>query len=180
MFVRIGLPSALAAATLACAVSAQAATVTFNAGTYSLAASNLGDPVDTLTITVTSGTAFFKLVGQDNETFSLPDVSAPDALPASSPAFNSPADANWDTTTSPWVTFYPTVFWGGLSIGPSPGGDVGDLVDLYQSTEGTGQVFTLSTVPEPADWAMMLAGLAGAGGALRLARRRNQTSPAAV
>ncbi len=163
-----------ALAVLALAAAPASATIIFNAGTYALAYSDLGAAVDTLTITVSGGVASFALSGEDTETWSLPDIATPDGGGPGNPFFDATApsvEANWDTETYPYLTFWSTTSFGGLTIGSVAGGDTGgeNLVDLFQSTLGTGQVYTY--VPEPAAWALMLVGFAGLGAAVRSRRR---------
>ena len=164
---------ALAVLALA-AAPASAETIIFNAGTYELADTNLGTVADTLTISVSGGVASFALSGQDDETWSLPDIATPDGGGPGNPFFDattpSVTSPSWDTGTYPYLTFWSTVSYGGLTIGGAAGSDSGpNLVNLFQSTPGTGQVYTY--VPEPAVWALMLAGFAGLGAAVRSRRR---------
>ncbi len=167
--------AALAAAGLmACAASASAGTITFLAGTYDLSTSYLGDPTDTLVINVSGGVASFDL--DSSITWSLPDVATPDGDVFgghNAPYFlaSSVTAPSWDTETYGYLTFWASSENGGMTIGAQPGDGGGggvNLVNLFQSSEGTGQVFA---VPEPATWALMLTGFAGLGAAMRARRR---------
>jgi hypothetical protein len=167
--------AALAAAGLmACAASAQAATITFLAGTYYLSDAYRSAPTDTLVIGVSGGVASFDLDG--SVTWSLPDVVTPDGDAVGgdfAPYFlaGSVTSPSWDTGTYGYLTFWGAVNDGGLTIGAQPGdggGEGNNLYNLFTSSEGPGQVFA---IPEPAVWAMMLTGFAGLGAALRTRRK---------
>jgi hypothetical protein len=146
---------------------AAANTITFIPGTYYLAENYGATPDHTLVITVSNGVADFTLIGDDpSETASLPDVATPSSGGADDPTFlSTAASANWDTNTYPYLVFYSTADQGGLeAYGDS------DIFNLYQSDEGPGQVY--SVAPEPAAWALMLAGLFTLGAVLRGRRRQ--------
>ena len=91
--------SALAAITLALTAIAGASgpaaaeAVTFIPGSYSLAQSDLGHPVDTLDLTVSGGIATFVLTGIDNATFAVPDMSTPAGVAPPTPTTWSTAPA---------------------------------------------------------------------------------------
>lgn len=164
----------LAAAMIGAGVANASSTVTFNPGTYYLAYTDFGSPVDTLVVSISGGNADFTLSGSDNETFTVPNNSVPDlVLPGPNPVYDvsSLPSYSWDSSAYPYLTFYTNSNGGGMTIGSQPS-DVGsNLVNLFQSSDGTGQVFSISGVPEPATWLMMLAGLGLAGAALRSRRR---------
>jgi hypothetical protein len=165
-----GLAIALAAP------AARAETVNFIPGTYYLADGYLDVPVDTLVVTVGGGTASFTLSGADTATFTVPDGVTPtgeDLAGYGAPYYYIPTSgvtASWDTSAYPYLTFWSNFEDGGLTAGSVPG-DLGfNYIDLFESDVGSGQVFTVSGIPEPATWATMLVGL-GAVGALSRRRR---------
>jgi PEP-CTERM motif len=137
--------------------------VVFIPGTYYLAESYLGPPVDTLSVTISSGTAYFDLSGVDNETFSVPNDSTPTGHVGRSPYYlvSSPVTSSWLGSSYPYLDFWTNAASGGVTAGTLAGSTLGtNLFNTFTSTEGTGQVFTLS-VPEPSTWAMMGLGFAG-------------------
>jgi hypothetical protein len=144
--------------------------LTFDPGTYFLAQSFLGAPVDTLKVSVSGGVASFDLTGADNETFSIPSPSKPTGhvMKNKDPYYLAapPVTASWNSTLFPYITFYKAIDEGGLSVGSKPGDKTGNLLlNLFQSTEGPGQVFNrnLPATPLPSTWLMLLAGLVGLG-----------------
>jgi len=145
-------------------------TVTFIPGTYDLAETYLGAPVDTLVVTVSGGVADFTLSGADNATFSVPNDTAPDSFVfGDDPVYStSIISESWDTTTYPFLTFWTNGGDGGVTVGSIPGDEGTNLFNTFQSTEGSGQVFTAT--PEPASWALLIAGFAGMGAAVRRSR----------
>jgi hypothetical protein len=159
---------------------AQAITVNFDPGTYFLSDTHLGAPIDTLVVTVSGGVASFVLTGADNYTFSVPSPSTPTGTVDGT--HNDPyylvnqttVTASWDASIYPYLTFYHTGFFGGLSVGNQPGDPAGStlLFNVLQSNNGTGQVFNNAT-PLPATWTMMLAGLAGVAFLAVYRRRKN-------
>jgi hypothetical protein len=151
--------------------SALAETVIFDPGTYNLAESYLGSPVDTLSISIVGGIADFVLTGQDTATFSVTNDSTP-AGGGSNPYFTT-FTGSWDTTAYPYLTFWSTGSLGGVTAGSVAGDSGANFFNLFQSTSGTGQVFTLSGVPEPATWAMLLVGFAALGFAGLRSRRKD-------
>ncbi|HXQ17554.1 MAG TPA: PEPxxWA-CTERM sorting domain-containing protein [Caulobacteraceae bacterium] len=184
--------SALAAITLALSGvgltsgAAAAEVVSFIPGTYSLAQSNLGPAVDTLDLTVSSGVATFVLTGLDNATFSVPEMSTPAGGGTTNPYYmvdGTHVTGSWDKTIFPFITFWSTPLQGGFTIGSQPGESGRNVVDVFQSTQGTGQVFAFGVVaqsiPEPATWAMVLLGVGLIGGGLRLNARGKEVSSAA-
>jgi hypothetical protein len=158
---------ALGAMALAAPQVSAAQDVKFIAGTYHLAQSVFGPPSDTLDITVTGGMASFTLSGSPNITWQLPDVVTPDVGGPLEIQFNasSVTSPSWDTVSYPFLFFFATGDSGGVAIGT----DTNIYVNVYESTEGTGQVFAF--VPEPAAWALMLVGFGGLGAALRSRRK---------
>jgi hypothetical protein len=148
--------------------------VNFLPGTYLLttdgpsAGSVFQTPDQTLVVTVSGGTASFSLTGAETASFTLPDDAeiatsfALDSVVFSSSSAGSPS---WSTATYPYITFWSTADYGGLTIGTIPGDKGTNVIDNFMSTEGPGQIF--SPVPEPAGWAVMLVGVAGLGAALR-------------
>jgi hypothetical protein len=157
--------------------------VTFYPGTYHLADTFLGAPVDTLAVSVSGGVASFVLSGADSETFSVPSPSTPTGRVLHNDPYYlvaPPVTASWNTTLYPYLTFYRTSDHGGLSITNEPGDPKGSsiLLNLFQSTEGTGQAFSATATPLPASWTLMLAGLAGFG--LLLHRRHRKTNSVAL
>ncbi|MBV8683496.1 MAG: PEPxxWA-CTERM sorting domain-containing protein [Caulobacteraceae bacterium] len=170
----IAAAACAAAAVLGASAASASAVVTFVPGTYYLSNSRLGAPTDTLVVSVTGGTADFALSGGDSETFSVPNNSTPDQLVfGNSPVYNvsSLTSYSWDGSAYPYLTLYTNSVGGGLTIGSKPSDTGSNLVNLFQSTDGSGQVFTISSVPEPASWSLMLAGVALAGATLRSRRR---------
>jgi hypothetical protein len=150
---------------LACATSAAAQTVQFVTGTYYLSANFFGTPDDTVTLTVSGGVASFDIVGVDNAAFSISNNSSPNGiLFSNSPYFLTTSaavrTASWDTASYPAITFWDDTSNGGITIGSLPGDSGSNFIDVFQSNTGPGQVFTLSAIPEPAVWAMMLSGFA--------------------
>jgi hypothetical protein len=163
----------LAAAAMGAQGAQAAETVTFIPGTYSLAETNLGSPVDTLVVTVSAGTASFVLSGADNATFTLPDSSTPTGG-GGNPYYlisSSGGSASWDTTSFPYLVFWSTPSDGGLTADAVSDDSGPSDFNLFQSTAGTGQVFTVSGVPEPAAWTMMLVGVGCVGAMARSSRR---------
>ncbi len=161
----------LAAALVAVsATSASATIVTFVPGTYYLAKISGDTPTDILTVTVTGGIANFVIDDADFVTFSVPDNSTPEGVVLSgSPYYASSSlpSTNYSATAYPYLSFYSTAVGGGLTIGTEIGDTGSNRVNLFESNIGTGQVYTLSGVPEPAAWALMLTGFGLLGGALR-------------
>jgi hypothetical protein len=154
---------------------AKAERITFIPGTYDLAETNLGPPIDTLVVSISGGIADFTLSGANTATFAVQnnstptgDVSGVPGIPYYSVA--SIVSASWSASDYPYLVFWPTRHDGGFTVGTYPGAAGTNLFNLFQSTEGAGQVFTV-TVPEPSTWALMLVGFA----ALGLAVRRNST-----
>ena len=163
--------------------TAQADTVTFIPGTYYLAESNLGTSVDTLVVSISGGVADFTLTGTDNATFTVPNLATPLGLQfGDSPYFAAPpVTASWDLSTYPYLTFWATPNDGGFTAGSVPGDTGSNFINIYQSTDGTGQVFSLlNTTPLPSSWTMMLAGLAGFGFFAVYRRRKNGSAFAAT
>jgi hypothetical protein len=163
--------------------NARAETIVFDPGTYYLADSYLGDPVDTLVVTVSGGVATFDLTGNDNWTFTVPSPSTPTGDYSGNPYYEAPAfTANWDTTTYPYLTFWYASSFGGLTAGSAAGdGNAEEIYvfDLFQSSDGPGQVFSVVT-PLPESWVMMLSGLAGLGFVAAYRRRKNDRSAVVV
>lgn len=149
--------------------------VHFTPGTYLLSNHNLDAPVDTLVVTVSGGIANFTLTGADSAMFSVPDASIPTQLTSGrDPLYSIPTSgitASWDTTAFPILTFFSTADEGGLEVTSA----TMTLIDLFQSTQGTGQVFTLTDAPEPMTLALFGAGLAGAAA---FGRRRKMAQAA--
>ncbi len=164
----VGLALAGALALGGVGAAAAASTIIFNPGTYYLADSYQATPDHTLVITVANGVADFTLIGDDpSETWSLPDVVTPYGGGPNDPTFLSTAvSPSWDPAVYPYLTFYANADQGGLEASDS---EDADLFNLYQSNDGPGQVF--SVAPEPAAWALMLAGFAALGAVLRGRRR---------
>jgi hypothetical protein len=158
-------------------LAAQAAhateTVSFNPGTYYLSDSDLGPVADTLVVTLSGGTADFTLSGTDNATFTVPNNSTPSGG-GSSPYYlitGSSITASWDTTAYPYLTFWSTGADGGVTAGSVPGDSGTNDFNTFQSTDGTGQVFTATGVPEPGTWTLILIAFSGVGAGLRAARK---------
>jgi hypothetical protein len=162
--------AALALTTVGEAVAGPA--VQFLPGTYYLAYSTGDAPVDTVTVSLSGGYADFTMTGDDSETWSISNASIPDfSYDYEGVGYFAYAiqSASWNTTDDPYITFWVSHDGGGLTIGPDEG-DPGanfDLVDLFTSSSGPGQVFD---VPEPAAWTIMIVGIGLTGGVLR--RRR--------
>ena len=158
---------------------AHAETVTFIPGTYYLAEDYLGTPVDTLVVSISGGVAYFSLSGEDTATFAVQNNSTPTGDDGNgdpgNPYFSvaSIVSASWNAADYPYLTFWSTFDAGGVTAGTATGDSGTNLFDIFQSTDGTGQVFTLS-VREPSTWALMLIGFAGLGlaSAWRNAMRR--------
>jgi hypothetical protein len=181
--------SALAAITLALTAIAGASgpaaaeTVIFNTGTYSLAKMDLGHPVDTLDLSVSAGMAMFVISGEDNATFTAPDMFT-EAGGATNPNIlvnGTSVSGSWNATEFPFITFWSTSSNGGLTIGSGAGDQGANFINLFQSSPGTGQVFSIlaTAIPEPATWAMVLLGVGLIGGGLRLSARSKEASLAA-
>ena len=162
--------------------SAQAATLGFEDGTYSLAESNGGAAVDTLGVTVSGGYAFFYLRGTDNASFTTEVQDAPtgysqDRTGIYDPYYYIPGHliaASWNTATYPYLIFYPASDGGGFGVAQNASATVGVYLNLYQSSTGPAQIYTqfgAGPVPEPATWAMMLLGFGGVGAATRSRRK---------
>jgi hypothetical protein len=162
--------------------NARAETIVFDPGTYYLADSYFGDPVDILVVTVSGGVATFDLTGNDNWTFTVPSPSTPTGDYSGNPYYEAPAfTANWNTATYPYLTFWYASSFGGLTAGSLAGdGNEGEtyVFDLFQSDTGPGQVF--SVTPLPASWVMMLSGLAALGFVAAHRRRKNDRSAVVV
>jgi hypothetical protein len=152
--------------------------VTFVPGTYYLAADDFDTAVDTLVVSVSAGTAKFTLTGIDNATFTAPNNSSPmgGGVDPYYSISGSSLTASWDTGAYPYLTFWSTGDGGGATAGSIPGADGSNYFDIYQSTLGTGQVFTATGAPEPAAWTLMLMGFGGLGAVLRAARKRPATA----
>ena len=115
-------------------VVAEAQTVTFTPGSYSLADVYDGPSVDTMTISDAPSATSIVITGQDNLSFSIPDSVTPlivqpyGNLVYVSPLLTAPT---WSTSHYPYVSFYSPSDYGGMTIGSIPG-DVGsNLVDLF-------------------------------------------------
>jgi hypothetical protein len=154
--------------------------VNFLPGTYNLASSisePSGEPPtplppdQTLVLTVSAGVATFSLTGAETVSFTLPNDASistdfgEDSVVFSSSAAGSPT---WSPASYPYITFWSTAELGGLTIGTIPGDQGTNLIDNFESNDGTGQFF--SPVPEPAAWTVMLVGLAGLGATVRSRR----------
>jgi len=161
------------AASLAVTGAQAVETVNFVPGVYSLAESNLGPVADTLTVTVSGGVASFVLAGADNATFSVPDGVTPSGGGANPDYQISafPITTSWDPSVYTYLTFWSTASSGGVTAGDQAGDQGTNLFNTFQSTVGTGQVFTVSGVPEPGAWALMITGFGLAGLALRRRQR---------
>jgi hypothetical protein len=183
--------SALAAITLALTAIAGASgpaaaeTVIFNTGTYSLAKMDLGHPVDTLDLSVSAGMAMFVISGEDNATFTAPDMftQAGGAINPNILVNGTSVSGSWNATEFPFITFWSTASNGGLTIGSGVGDQGANFINLFQSSPGTGQVFSVLTsvsgIPEPATWAMLVLGVGLIGGGLRVSARSKEASLAA-
>jgi hypothetical protein len=75
-------------------------------------------------------------------------------------------------TTDPAITY--------LNASYAAGGTLSDPTNLSTSPGYFGPNLTLTSVPEPATWAMLVLGIGVIGGGLRVARRNTATSLAAV
>jgi hypothetical protein len=113
-------------------------------------------------------TTFLDTGSFNGSTVNVYDISA--ALPADFTA--SAGTTYWFSVLSEQTNFNPLFSWSpavnqppnAYSIQNASGGAYGVVAD--------DRAFTLSAVPEPATWALMIAGFCGLGGALRLARQR--------
>jgi hypothetical protein len=168
-------------------VPAAAEAVTFIPGSYSLAQSDLGPPVDTLDLTVSGGIATFVLTGLDNATFAVPDMSTPAGGGTTNPYYmvdGASVTGSWDKTVFPFITFWDTSLDGGFTIGSQPGESGRNLVDVFQSAPGTGQVFAFGvsaqSIPEPATWAMVVLGVGLMGAGLRMNARSKEGASSAA
>lgn len=141
----------------------------------------------------------FTIAGVDNATFTLDSAPTPDGF-FNNGAGDNPYFDNINGTLSgssfqfPVITFYGASNSGGVTGGTEPG-IVGTVYfDLYGPTIFSGtpanptfapgvfdlnniagvftDTLTISGVPEPATWGLMLAGFFGLGAVVRAARRK--------
>lgn len=164
----LGAAFALAIAT-AFASPAAADIVHFIPGTYYLTNGGLhAPPNDTLVLTVSGGIANFVMTGADNVTFSVPDASVPTMVDNFGPNayYNIPGStitASWNTALYPWINFYGLNSGYGFDINSGSGNHPGAVyATTYESSKGSGKLFTLTSTPEPMTVALFGAGLAGA------------------
>jgi PEP-CTERM motif-containing protein len=107
------------------------------------------------------------------------DNSTPGGVIDAGSVYYSVFGSSWNPSDYPYLTFWTTGNDGGVTAGTIPGESGTNLFNTFQSTEGTGQVFTVS-VPEPSTWALMLLGFAGVGlSALRRNAMRRRRAIAA-
>jgi hypothetical protein len=167
--------TALVIATAILSVPAKAETVTFVSGSYVLSDSFGGIPSETAVVKSDGITATFTLTGEFIGSFTVPDSSTPSGNYVSVNPYYTGSFSG-----EPFVTFYTTEFSAGFSLGEQPG-DIGiNLIDQFP-TAGTldgGQMFTVSDVPEPSTWAMLILGFAGIG-FMAYRRKRNSVLAAA-
>jgi hypothetical protein len=159
--------------------------VTFNDATYqmaqtcsSLTTSPCDDsPVDTLTVTVAGGVAQFSITGADTASFDLPSTLLSAGSYGGAPYFlpSQYSDETWSSSVYPYITLYPSIDGGGLTIGSAyTDGVVGEaiFIDTYDSNAVDGASDFYSTqVPEAPVWAMMIVGSGGLGAVMRRRRR---------
>ena len=184
----VGCAAALAVA--GAAVSAQAATFA-----YSFTSNDLSEAATGLLFATSNGDGTFTAnSGTINLSGSFSDTGGGHLVAdAAAPA----------TMTSPSGFFYfdnqllpgqnPLVLNGGLlfvlssaahhevnifSNGPSPVANAGTYTLMANTSETTNGAFSLTAVPEPASWALMLVGFGGLGAVLR--RRRQLTAAVAA
>jgi hypothetical protein len=151
--------------------------IEFDPGTYHLSSSYLGSPTDTLVVSVAAGVASFVLTGADSATFSISSPANPtgyftSAESQANPYFQAASlmAPSWNSSTYPYVTFFYDDSKGGLTVGTAPGDAGTNLIDLFQSSEGSGQVFT-AVAPLPAALPLFAGGL-GLFGFLATGRKR--------
>jgi len=168
-----------AALAMACASSAAAYQVlVFPTSRIYLSNTYMGAPIDTLTRNIDGNIAYFTLSGVDNETFSAPSgvpAKPGEVHPYSLSLIMNSDTASWNTDLFPVLTLWTADGGGGLTIGTQVGDHGTNLVNLFQSSRGTGQVYDFqpfASVPEPESWTLLLVGLGGLGAGLRRAKHR--------
>jgi hypothetical protein len=189
---------ASAAAALALACSAMAVGSSASAANYDwtfvnnnahldasgqLTTSDTANPDGGFSVTSASGMVFAASpvgLGADVNLVLLSNPNAPNAIVSPSGFFAF--DNNVYPTANPLVSVYGLLFTGGglefniFSNGPGPG--------TYQFYADNGQneygEFTLTAVPEPATWAMMILGCVFLGTGIRMRRGKVEQAPAAA
>jgi hypothetical protein len=89
------------------------------------------------------------------------------------------ATAFYDLTSAPGPSTPFSLSFPDVSVGHP---DIVSLTNDGYLAPGAGNfdTLTITAVPEPAAWALMIFGIAGVGGALRLAKRKGETALAAA